>query len=32
MVSIQVVATDAAVTSGGAGGHLEMNVYEPAEK
>ncbi|MCP5507629.1 MAG: class II fumarate hydratase [Chlamydiales bacterium] len=29
MVSLQVIANDLAVTLGGAGGHLEMNVYKP---
>jgi fumarate hydratase class II len=29
MVAIQVMANDAAVTFGGAGGYLEMNVYKP---
>lgn len=29
MVAIQVMANDMAVTMGGAGGHLEMNVYKP---
>ena len=29
MVSLQVIASDLAVTMGGAGGHLEMNVYKP---
>jgi fumarate hydratase class II len=29
MVSVQVMANDMAVTMGGAGGNLEMNVYKP---
>jgi len=29
MVALQVMANDAAVTAGGAGGMLEMNVYKP---
>jgi len=29
MVAVQVIANDFAVTMGGAGGHLEMNVYKP---
>ncbi|MGV8118436.1 MAG: class II fumarate hydratase [Candidatus Xenobiia bacterium LiM19] len=29
MVAIQVIANDFAVTMGGAGGYLEMNVYKP---
>lgn len=29
MLSIQVIANDFAVTLGGGGGHLEMNVYKP---
>jgi fumarate hydratase class II len=29
MVAAQVMANDLAVTLGGAGGHLEMNVYKP---
>jgi fumarate hydratase class II len=29
MVAIQVIANDAAVTFGGAAGHLEMNAYKP---
>jgi len=29
MVSVQVMASDVAVTMGGAGGYLEMNVYKP---
>lgn len=29
MISVQVMANDMAVTVGGAGGHLEMNVYKP---
>jgi len=27
--ALQVMANDLAVTMGGAGGHLEMNVYKP---
>lgn len=29
MVCLQVIASDAAVTAGGGGGYLEMNVYKP---
>jgi fumarate hydratase class II len=29
MIAVQVMANDLAVTMGGAGGHLEMNVYKP---
>ena len=29
MIAIQVMANDVAVTLGGGGGHLEMNVYKP---
>ncbi len=29
MLTLQVIANDLAVTLGGAGGHLEMNVYKP---
>lgn len=29
MISVQVIANDLAVTLGGAGGYLEMNVYKP---
>lgn len=29
MVSIQVIANDLAVTMGGSGGHLQMNVFKP---
>ena len=29
MISVQVMANDVAVTMGGAGGYLEMNVYKP---
>jgi fumarate hydratase class II len=29
MVAVQVIANDVAVTMGGAGGYLEMNVYKP---
>lgn len=29
MVAVQVMANDVAVTFGGGGGHLEMNVYKP---
>jgi fumarate hydratase class II len=29
MISVQVMANDLAVTMGGAGGYLEMNVYKP---
>jgi fumarate hydratase class II len=29
MIAVQVMANDVAVTFGGAGGHLEMNVYKP---
>jgi fumarate hydratase class II len=29
MIALQVMANDLAVTMGGAGGHLEMNVYKP---
>jgi fumarate hydratase, class II len=29
MVAVQVMANDVAVSFGGAGGHLEMNVYKP---
>jgi fumarate hydratase, class II len=29
MVAVQVMANDAAVGAGGAGGYLEMNVYKP---
>lgn len=29
MISVQVMANDMAVTMGGAGGYLEMNVYKP---
>jgi fumarate hydratase class II len=29
MISVQVMANDMAVTLGGAGGYLEMNVYKP---
>jgi len=29
MLAVQVMANDAAVAFGGAGGHLEMNVYKP---
>lgn len=29
MISIQVIANDLAVTMGGSGGYLEMNVYKP---
>jgi len=29
MIAVQVIANDVAVTMGGAGGYLEMNVYKP---
>jgi fumarate hydratase class II len=29
MIAVQVMANDVAVAAGGAGGHLEMNVYKP---
>jgi fumarate hydratase, class II len=29
MVCAQVIANDAAVTTGGSNGHLELNVYKP---
>src|SRR5262249_15756158 len=29
MITVQVMANDVAVAIGGAGGHLEMNVYKP---
>jgi fumarate hydratase class II len=29
MIAVQVMANDVAVTLGGAGGHLQMNVYKP---
>ena len=29
MVCVQVIANDTAITLGGAGGYLEMNVYKP---